>query len=93
VILGASFDTVTDNAAFALAQRLPFPVLSDVDRRVGTAYEVVRPGGDRLAAFPERHSYLIGPDGVIARSYSVSDVSNHAESVLVDLRQLRGANR
>jgi peroxiredoxin len=91
VILGASFDTVAENATFAAAQHLPFQLLSDTSREVGAAYEVVRPAGDRLAAFPERHSYLIGPDGVIGRAYSVSDVADHAGLVLADLRRLQGS--
>jgi hypothetical protein len=34
-------------------------------------------------------SYLIDPDGVIRRSYAVSDTAGHAGVVLGDLQQLR----
>lgn len=91
VILGASFDTVAENLAFAEGQRLPFRLLSDVDRSMGAAYDVVRPAGDRLSAYPERVAYLIDPQGRIARSYAVSDVAGHAELVLADLERLRTA--
>jgi thioredoxin-dependent peroxiredoxin len=87
VILGASFDTVADNLAFAEAQQFPFRLLSDVDRRVGTAYEVVRPADDQYAAFPRRYSYLIGPDGTIHRAYDVTDVAAHAGDVLADIER------
>ena len=42
MILGASFDTPAENLEFATAQNFDYPLLSDVDRRVGTAYEVAR---------------------------------------------------
>ncbi|MCC6435910.1 MAG: peroxiredoxin family protein [Acidimicrobiales bacterium] len=88
-ILGASFDTVAENLAFARAQRLPFRLLCDVDRAVGAAYQVLRPAGDPLAAYPERFAYLIDPHGVIRRSYAVSDVSDFARLVLTDLERLQ----
>ncbi len=88
MILGASFDRVEDNRAFAEAQQLPFRLLSDIDRSVGRAYQVLRPETDRLADFPQRHAYLIDPAGRIARAYAVADVSNHAQQVLDDLAEL-----
>lgn len=88
VILGASFDTPAENFAFAEAQQLPFSLLSDVDRAVGTAYEVVRGADEKYAEYPRRHSYLIDPEGVIRRAYDVADVAAHATHVLRDLETL-----
>lgn len=90
IVLGASFDTPEENRAFAEDQQFGFRLLSDVDRAVGTAYEVARPAGDQYATFPMRVSYLIDPDGVIRRSYTVADVKTHADDVLADLAALRG---
>lgn len=87
VILGASFDTVAENRAFAEAQEFPFLLLSDVDRTVGAAYEVVRPADDQYAAYPRRHSYLIAPSGLIHRAYDVTDVAAHADEVLADVER------
>jgi peroxiredoxin Q/BCP len=89
-ILGASFDTVAENKAFAVEQEFAYPLLSDVDRRVGASYEVTRAAGDQYADYPLRVSYLIDPDGVIRRSYQVSDVASHADVVLADLAVLQG---
>lgn len=89
VVLGASFDTVEENRAFAEAQNFAFPLLSDVDRTVGAAYEVARPAQDQFAAFPLRVSYLIDPDRLIRRTYAVTDVANHADEVLADLAALQ----
>ena len=88
VVLGASFDTPAENKAFADAQAFGFPLLSDVDKSVGRAYEVLRAADDQYTDFPRRISYLIDPGGVIRRSYEVSDVAGHAAEVLRDLKAL-----
>jgi peroxiredoxin Q/BCP len=90
VVLGASFDTPEENRRFAEDQQFGFRLLSDVDRAVGRQYQVARPDDDQYAAFPDRVSYLIDPDGVIRRAYRVSDVQGHADEVLADLAALRG---
>jgi thioredoxin-dependent peroxiredoxin len=62
--------------------------LSDVDRKVGAKYEVIRDEGERYAEYARRYAYLIDPDGVIKRSYDVTDVAAHAETVLADIERL-----
>jgi thioredoxin-dependent peroxiredoxin len=89
-VLGASFDTVADNKAFVDAQGFAFHLLSDPDKLVGAIYETVRAPDHAYANFPERISYLIDPDGVIRKSYAVSDVAGHAAAVLADLGELQG---
>ena len=39
--------------------------------------------------FAKRYSYLIDPEGTIAKSYEVKDVNTHADTVLRDLRDLQ----
>jgi peroxiredoxin len=63
-------------------------LLSDVAEQVGVAYETRAPGTDKVS-FAKRYSYLIAPDGVIAKSYEVGDVNAHAAMVLKDLRSLQ----
>ena len=65
------------------------PLLSDVDRAVGTAYGVVRPSGHQYSDYPERASFLIDPDGIVRRVYEVTDVAHHAADVLADLAVLQ----
>ena len=84
-ILGASFDSPAENLAFAQAQKFPFRLLSDADHRVAAAYEVTREPGDKFAGFPRRYSYLIDPEGLIHRSYDVTDVARHAVDVIHDI--------
>jgi peroxiredoxin Q/BCP len=92
VVLGASFDTVAANNAFADEQRFGFRLLADHDRAVGARYEVVRAADDQYAAYPLRHSFLIDPQGVIRQVYAVSDVAAHADDVLADLARLRAVS-
>ena len=88
-MLGASFDTVEDNRAFADAEGFGYRLLSDVDREVGKAYDAARPDDDPLASLPLRVSYLIDPEGVIRRAYHVTDTAGHAAEVLADLAALQ----
>jgi peroxiredoxin len=63
-------------------------LLSDVSEQVGVAYETREPGTEKVN-FAKRYSYLIDPDGVVAKSYEVGDVNAHAATVLADLRELQ----
>lgn len=92
IVLGASFDSVEENRAFAEAQEFPFSLLSDQDHSVGASYQVERRPGHRYRDFPERFSYLIDPAGVIRRSYDVADVAGHADDVIADLEALQAAD-
>jgi len=90
-VLGASFDTPAENKAFADAQNFGFRLLADVDRSVGTQYQVAREAGEPYADFAQRIAYLIDPEGVIRNAYAVSDVNAFAADVLADLAALRSA--
>jgi thioredoxin-dependent peroxiredoxin len=88
-VFGASFDTPEDNKAFRDAQSFGYPLLSDVHKTAGAAYEVVRDPSDKFANFPQRYSYLIDPDGIIRKTYDVTDVKGHATEVLADIESLK----
>ena len=84
-IVGISFDEPTDNKAFRDKLGFPFSLLSDPDKKVGEAYQVLRPADDPFADYSQRHSYLIAPEGTIVKAYDVTDPAGHAEVVLADL--------
>jgi peroxiredoxin len=67
--------------------------LSDEDRSVGARYGARRPDDDPAAGYALRISYLIDPDGRIAKAYEVSDPAGHPGEVLDDLRGLTAAAR
>lgn len=91
-MLGASFDTVEDQKKFAEKEGFPFPLLSDPQKIMGAAYEVVREPGEKYfeAGIPRRITYLISPEGRIAKAYDVEgeglDLASHAEAVLDEIR-------
>ncbi len=58
----ASVDAPETNKEFAEQNRAGFPVLSDPDRAVSTAYGVLSERG-----FAKRWTYYVDPEGVIAR--------------------------
>ncbi|HEY5272744.1 MAG TPA: peroxiredoxin [Acidimicrobiales bacterium] len=90
-IVGISFDTVSDNLAWAENQGFAFRLLSDEDHAIGRLYEVEREPDDQYAAFPLRVSYLVDPEGVIRKTFAVTGVADHADSVLEALSALRSS--
>jgi|SRR5690348_4033771 peroxiredoxin Q/BCP len=81
-IVGISFDSVADNAAFARQHNLGFPLLSDTTHEVALAYGAC----DSLKArYAERISFLIDADGRIERVYDQVDPRDHAAKVLANL--------
>ena len=82
MILGASFDSVAGNAAFAKKFDYPFKLLCDVDRKLGLAYGAC---ADPSAGYASRISYLIDEQGKIARVYAKVKPADHPAEVLADL--------
>ena len=80
--MGASFDTVERNAAFARKFGFEFPLLCDTDRKLGMAYGACDDPG---ASSAKRISYLIGPDGKVKKAYPKVNAAAHPEEVLKDL--------
>ena len=90
VIVGASFDTVEEQKTFADSQGYEFSLLSDPDRVMGTAYEAVRPPDHPFVSLPERITYLISPDGLIAKAYdpsSAASLEEHSGQLLEDIKE------
>ena len=82
-MLGASFDSVDKNRAFAEKFRYPFTLLSDPARTaLGAPYDAIDPADPD---WPRRISYLIGPDRRIVKAYATVDPGSHAAQVLADV--------
>jgi peroxiredoxin Q/BCP len=60
VYFTASVDDAETNKKFAEHVEADYPILSDPDKKVATAYGVLRPQG-----FAARWTFYIGPDGRI----------------------------
>ncbi len=79
MILGASFDTVQENADFAKKFGFPYRLLCDTKRQIGLAYGACEKPQDGSA---KRISYVIGPDGTIRHVFPKIDAKSHPREVL-----------
>jgi len=81
VVLGVSPDGGESHRRFAAKYELPFPLLSDPDRKIMEAYGAW--GGERVI----RSTVWIGPDGKVVRHWRrVSDAAGHPTEILEALR-------
>ena len=85
-ILGISLDDVESHKSFAEEYGLPFPLLADTDGDAATAYGVkTRMFGMVMA---KRQTFIISPDGMVAKHYEKVDPKEHSKRVLADLAEL-----
>jgi peroxiredoxin Q/BCP len=91
VVLGVSADSVESHKKFASKYKLPFTLLSDPEKKVLLAYGVWAKkkfmGKEYMGIL--RSSFLIAPDGSIAKVYEKVKPALHAEEVLKDLQTLK----
>ena len=85
-VVGVSLDSVASHSAFAANHKLQFPLLSDADATVSTRYGALSDFG--VFRFAKRYSFLIDPDGRIAKSYLKVDADRHAAEILADIKLL-----
>jgi thioredoxin-dependent peroxiredoxin len=83
-VFGISILDEASKAKFAAKHDLTFPLLADVDHEVAEKYGVwqERSMYGRKFMGVTRTTYLIGPDGNIARRWDTVKVDGHAEEVL-----------
>jgi len=86
VVLGVSLDDVDSHQEFAEKYHLPFPLLSDAEGSVAAAYGSLTKFGP--ISFAKRHTFIIDPDGHIARVYTRVKPGEHSTEVIGDLRTL-----
>ncbi len=86
-ILGVSVDSVGSHKKFCTKEGLNFKLLADTDGNVSREYGSLTNLG--VAKFASRHTFLIDPEGKVARSYTSVDPGRHSEEVLAGLDQLQ----
>lgn len=91
VVIGISPDPPERHRRFRERYCLPFLLLSDPEHRVLEQYEAWGPRRifGRQVMAPLRKTYLIDPQGRIAKIYPKVRPRGHAAQVLEDLRQLK----
>ena len=87
VVLGVSVDTAQSHKDFCAKEGLNFKLLADPDAKVSTEYgSVMDYKGEKLAA---RNTFIINPQGEIAKVYTGVKPADHSEQVLKDLAGLK----
>lgn len=90
-VVGISVDTSNSHQAFAQKYKLPFPLLADAKGEVAARYGAL---SDWLVIkLAKRYTFIVSPEGRIAKVYRSVDTGKHSAEILADLQQLRQAPR
>jgi len=87
VILGVSVDTAESHKSFCAKEGLNFKLLSDTDAKVSEQYgSVMDYQGNKYSA---RNTFIIDPNGKIAKVFIKVGVAGHSDEVLAALAELQ----
>ena len=86
-VFGVSLDSVESHKRFADKNNLPFSLLSDESGEVSEVYDSLNNFMSFKSA--KRNTFIIDPDGKIAKIYLSVKPSTHSQMVLNDLNQLQ----
>lgn len=91
-VYGVSADSIKSHQKFATAQHLPFPLLSDPEKKMIEAYgawgEKKMYGRAMMGII--RSTVLLDPKGVVRAVWPKVKVAGHVDEVLAKLEELRG---
>jgi thioredoxin-dependent peroxiredoxin len=87
VVLGVSLDSVDSHKKFCTKESLNFKLLADTEHKVTDSYGSLTNLG--VAKFAARNTFLIDPNGKIAKVYTGVDPAKHSAEVLAELSRLQ----
>ena len=93
VVAGVSRDSLKSHEGFKAKMAFPFELLSDPDEKLCAQFDVIKMKnmyGKKVRGI-ERSTFLIGPDGKLAREWRKVKVEGHAAEVLEAVQALRRA--
>jgi len=90
-VVGISVDDGDSHAEFAKKYHLPFPLLADKSTGVAAKYGSLMNLG--LIKFAKRYTFLIDPQGKVAKVYEKVETSRHSTEIIEDLKQLTGKGK
>lgn len=91
VVLGVSADDVASHQRFRKKHKMPFNLLADTDHAVAEAYGVWQ----RKAMYGKmffgvvRTTYIIGPDGKVAKLFEKVKAEGHGDEVIAALEEMK----
>ena len=86
-VLGVSLDDVKSHEQFAEKYHVPFPLLSDNSQATAKSYGVL--ATHLNFSYARRETFLIDPQGKVARHYKDVDPKANSGQVLADLDTLK----
>ncbi len=86
-VVGMSVDDVESHRDFAKEYSLPFPLLADAGGEVAARYGSIRDFG--LFRLARRNTFLIDPQGRVAKVYLAVNAASNSREVIEDLRRLQ----
>lgn len=86
-VVGVSVDDSASHANFAKKYNLPFPLLADSKGETAARYDSLRNDG----GMAKRNTFLIDPQGRIAKIYLSASTSRNSAEVIEDLKKLKGS--
>ncbi len=86
-VLGVSVDNSDSHAEFAQKYHLPFPLLADRDGKVAEKYGSLR--NLFVIRLAKRHSFIIDPQGRIARIWREVNPATHVAEIVRELQALQ----
>ncbi|MBT9612453.1 MAG: peroxiredoxin [Burkholderiales bacterium] len=88
-VVGVSVDDTASHAEFAKKYSLPFPLLADQQgataERYGSLTKLL------IMKFAKRNTFLIDPQGLVAKVYLSAEAGRNSEQVIADLTALLAA--
>ena len=85
-VVGISVDDVESHKAFSDKYKLPFTILADENKETAEAYGVLK--DYKVVKLASRQSFLISPEGKVAKHYAKVVTDTHTDEVLADIKAL-----
>jgi thioredoxin-dependent peroxiredoxin len=91
VVVGVSADTIESHQKFARKYGLPFPLLSDPDKKVIIAYRAFGQKSlyGKLVPGIIRSTFIISTDKKIVKAWSQVSAKGHVADVLAELKKMK----
>ncbi|MBL79817.1 MAG: peroxiredoxin [Nitrosomonadaceae bacterium] len=86
-IIGISVDNTTSHAKFAKKYNLPFPLLADNNAETAIQYNSLI--NLMVIKLAKRNTFLIDPNGKIAKIYLSASTSHNSAEIIKDLKKLQ----
>lgn len=86
VVIGVSVDGIESHKKFCTQENLNFRLLADTDKKVADAYGSLN--NFLVVKVAARHTFLIDPQGKIARAFTEVKPATHSQQVLAALDEL-----